>query len=409
MTVITGTIAADELYAGQTGDEIYGLEGDDTLTGGAGDDLIDGGDGNDILSGGEGDDIVDGGDGDDLIYADYGDDQRNGGAGFDEVVLTGWSTDYIVTRGANGSFIVTDRTGQFGTKILTGIERISFGAPDYGIDLIDLAPDGTSGADEIEGGEGLDWLVGLGGDDLLRGGAGTNLIDGGSGVDTAVYAGSSANYRIYRLDGVVQVDRVTIDGEDAMVLGSDLLIDVEHISFEGDQVGIDVQDIPAYGTTGTDNLTGSAFNDLLLGLEGSDTLAGHAGDDILSGGAGDDSYDGGLGDDYSVDDGGDDVYLYELGGGDDRIWDFTGTDVLEFGAGIAPEDLIVTMDAESTSCIITFDGFAGSVTLFASADPNNDNSRIEEVRFADETVWTAAELHALGSSNAEPLMNDFIL
>jgi Ca2+-binding RTX toxin-like protein len=339
MTIISGTVEDDYLAAGDSGDELYGLGGADELEGGAGDDLLDGGNGDDILYARDGDDTLDGGEGDDLLYAEYGDDTLIGGAGQDEAILNGWATDYVVRRGPNGSFVIVDRTGLFGTKSLIGVEAISFGAPDYGAILADLAAEGTSGADFVQGGDGLDWLFGHDGDDVLCGAAGTNLIDGGDGDDTATYAGGSCDYRIFRNpEGLIQVDVVTGDGEDPMVLGSDVLIGVEHLHFETDLVTVDAGDVPDLGTSGADLVTGTARPDLLLGQEGDDELLGLAGDDILMGGDDADLLVGGSGVDSLTGNSGADVYAFcdgdsGLGAEADRILDFaTGGDAIDLSA-----------------------------------------------------------------------------
>ena len=392
---IVGTVDADALYGTADGEAIYGDAGDDFISGEGGDDFVYGGDGSDWLFGRDGDDLIEGGDGDDVIYAESGNDRISGGAGSDWVLLDGWATDWTVTRGTGGTFVITDRLGQFGTKVLDDVETIMFGAPWYGFDLADLAPDGTAGDDVITGGDGLDWIFGHGGDDVLSGGAGTNLIDGGAGEDTAVYSGASSEYRIYlNPEGLVQVDVLTGDGEDPMVLGSDVLIDVEHLSFAGDSLVVDSVDIPELGTAGDDLIVGTAQNDLLLGGDGDDTLEGLGGQDLLIGGLGNDVYAMGTGDDGAYDyEGGDDTYVYEAGDGDDCIEDFTGFDVLEFGSGIDPDDVIVSAD-ENQSYTLSFAGAAGSVVLGFQGSPA---LVIEEVRFADNTVWTAADLAVFAS------------
>ncbi len=47
--------------------------------------------------------------------------------------------------------------------------------------------------DSIAGSTGSDTLVGFGGNDAIRGGGGNNIMDGGAGVDTAIFAGGSAD------------------------------------------------------------------------------------------------------------------------------------------------------------------------------------------------------------------------
>jgi hypothetical protein len=74
-------------------------------------------------------------------------------------------------------------------------------------------------------------------------------------------------------------------------------------------------------------LSGGAGNDRLEGNSGHDILAGGAGDDVLIGGTGNDTYRWGLGDGSDVIES---VYDYYRG---------NTTSVLEFGPGVAPEDL----------------------------------------------------------------------
>jgi Ca2+-binding RTX toxin-like protein len=383
-----GTEGADILTGSALDDQIFGQGGDDSVSGG---------DGNDWLSGGEGDDVLDGGDGDDLLSNEAGDDQLIGGAGDDTASLGGLPGGYDLVRALDGSFILTDRFGFWGTDTLVGIEHLDFGG--YSMDLADLLAPGTGGDDELEGGAGIDWLYGLGGDDILRPGAGMNMIDGGDGDDTAVYAGNSSDYRIYTdPEGLLRVERITGDGDDPFLAGFDFLYGVEHIRFEGDLVTVNVADIPGVGTSGDDLVTGTALNDALFGLDGDDSLIGGAGDDILVGGAGNDSHWGGAGNDRIYEDwdgGGDDVFHYGVGDGDDVVWDEGGgSDTLVFGAGIDPLDVIVSLDDWGFGYTFSFVGEAGSITFRNAAGPN-EAFALEEVHFADDTVWTAAQLYAM--------------
>lgn len=115
---------------------------------------------------------------------------------------------------------------------------------------------GTSGPDQLSGGNGSDTIRGLGGDDTLRGGegrdqifgqggddrliggrgqdtlvggAGNDVLDGGSGPDTAVFSDVAGNYSITRnADGTITVRGIA---GDALRDGTDRLIDIEKISF----------------------------------------------------------------------------------------------------------------------------------------------------------------------------------
>jgi hypothetical protein len=89
------------------------------------------------------------------------------------------------------------------------------------------------------GGAGNDILSGLAGNDVLVGGAGDDRLDGGAGFDTAVFAGSLANFRVDREAGGLRVtDRAFADG-------SDLLGQVERLRFSDMTVDLTVKDIAA--------------------------------------------------------------------------------------------------------------------------------------------------------------------
>jgi Ca2+-binding RTX toxin-like protein len=64
---------------------------------------------------------------------------------------------------------------------------------------------GDAGNDSLEGGAGADRLTAGAGDDRLTGGRGNDVLDGGVGADTAVFAGTVADYQISTLAGVTTV------------------------------------------------------------------------------------------------------------------------------------------------------------------------------------------------------------
>jgi Ca2+-binding RTX toxin-like protein len=151
-----------------------------------------------------------------------------------------------------------------------------------------------------------------------------------------------------------------------------------------------VSELPPLGTAGDDTMAGSSRADVLHGLGGNDLLDGFGGNDSLFGGEGNDEYVLGPGDDYAGDWAGDDAYLYGPGDGDDQISDDSGTDCLEFGNGIDPADVTVT--AEGDNYVLSFTGQPGSVTIWSGV---LQDYAIEEVRFADSTVWTPTDLYVL--------------
>jgi Ca2+-binding RTX toxin-like protein len=382
-TILT-TLASFTLSAANVENLGYSGFGNFTGTGGASDNLLSGGSGDDILSGEDGDDSFRTSDGSDLI---------DGGDGTDTILVTGnqWTISLSETLGV---VTLVDYNFSSSSSELTSVERIHFSDLDQSFtiaEVLDPSFTGTNGDDDPLEGNGLDnQIYGLDGDDMLIGAGGYDTLYGGDGTDTAWFAGTSIEYRAYLdTDGSAFVD--SLASEEA----SDWLVDMEAIYFAGDNATVLLSALPAMGTSGNDILTGSARPDALFGWEGNDSLDGLAGDDTLDGGEGDDLYFFGTGNDSAYDYDGDDGYVYELGDGDDIISDQAGTDYLSFGSGIDPLEVTVTDDGDGGYYLTLAGG--GSVWLQYATEPSNT---IEEVRFADSTVWTDEDLYDLANGSS---------
>ncbi|MBO7941741.1 hypothetical protein JTP77_038470, partial [Streptomyces sp. S9] len=139
-----------------------------------------------------------------------------------------------------------------------------------------------------------------------------------------------------------------------------------------------------WGGTGNDALTGTAGSDTLIGGAGDDLIVGGAGDDFLAGSNGSDTYR------FELGDGHDTVYNAQIGGS------LLDVDTIEFGAGIGVAD--VSVSSNLNDLVLTVAGANQSITLrgFLAGDPAQDayTNRIDQVRFADGTLWTVADLLA---------------
>ncbi|WP_368186109.1 calcium-binding protein [Aestuariibius sp. HNIBRBA575] len=213
----------------------------------------------------------------DEIHAMGGHDVVNGFAGNDKLV--GGSGNDLIYGGDDNDHI----NGGNGADTLYG---------DDGDDLIR----GDKSSDEIYGGQG---------DDDLRGGTGHDLIHGGDGDDTI--RGDGNNDTIYGDDGADVIDGGS--GKDEIYGGADN--DIIDGGNSNDRI---------WGGSGDDTLNGGRQNDRLNGNSGSDTLNGDAGNDVLTGGS--DA----------------DTFVFELGGGSDRITDFVSgedqIDLTDFGIDV---------------------------------------------------------------------------
>jgi hypothetical protein len=254
------------------------LTGPNLIVGAYGGDTLDGGDGNDTLLGGGYDDVY-------LFGRGYAEDSITDAGG--EADRVQFAAD------VEPNALAFSRTGDGGSDLLIevdGLERLTltvtgqFGSEDNRIESFRFA-DGTelawqdvqqqillqgrsNGADSIAGFATNDTIDGGAGSDTLRGSAGDDGLLGGTGRDVAVFAGKQSDYDI-------TVDGTTVTVHDLAPAaagddGTDTLVSVEQLRFEGDGSVLDV--LPANhapvattdsGTTAEDTSVTFSHGDLL--------------------------------------------------------------------------------------------------------------------------------------------------
>ena len=362
---LSGDDGNDTIDGGADNDYLYGGNGNDTLLGGAGTDYLSGDAGNDTLDGGAGNDSLSGGTGNDLFLFSRGGGQDSINASdatvgkLDAVQFASdiLPTDITVKR--NGDSLVLGIAGSTDTLTVSNyfnsdvagpykVEEVRFAdGTIWTVDQIKvMALIGTEGADTITGYATDDTINGLGGNDYIYGRAGNDTISGGAGADS-------------------------LSGDD-----------------------------------GNDTIDGGADNDYLYGGNGNDTLLGGAGTDYLSGDAGNDTLDGGAGNDSLSGGTGNDLFLFSRGGGQDSINASDATvgklDAVQFASDILPTDITVKRNGDSLVL-----GIAGSTdTLTVSNYFNSDAAgpyKVEEVRFADGTIWTVDQIKVMALIGTEEL------
>ena len=356
-------------------------EGDDFFVGAAGDDEVDLLAGVDVAYMGAGDDRVEGGAGSDSLYGEAGNDILLGGAGYD--LLQGGEGDDTLEGGADDDALL-----------------------------------GGTGNDMLRGGDGYDELSGDAGDDLLDGGADDDALTGGFGSDTYVFgpgygadtiydtASGSLDVNTLRLTGVapeaLDIRWVGADfivrlagTEDVLTLHDTVLAQlaaVQRVEFDDGTTWESLFDLYSHtvrvGTEGNDvmsigsfrGLEGAGGNDTLTGSPFADSLDGGAGDDLLRGLAGGDTYrfGPGYGHDTIVENDPEPANVDAL------ILDFLPGDAQVSKAGV---DL--QLDFPGGADRVTIQGWFNSATAL-----------VEELRFADGTVWDAAYASALAGGEA---------
>ena len=410
---ILGGNGRDTLYGGAGNDTIKGGNDNDTIYGGDGDDVLEGGEGYDAIYGGAGNDTIrgtlrsnhlNGGDGDDLIQTHNGSDTVVGGKGNDRIELfterTSWESGvptviYCLGDGNDTISTISSRNIlRFGKGITK--ENIQFSAD--GNDLIisfkdnegsiriknDLADGtsykftdynfndgttmthndiikklvtyGTEGNDSIKGSPYNDTIYGYGGDDTIQALNGNNLVYGGAGNDSI--RGDYGNDTIYGGDGNDYIDASK---------GSDIV----------------------YGGAGNDTITFFYYDSNPASSNYVD--AGEGNDRIEMNGGKNNTVIGGLGNDYIYNKGGSNIYIYNLGDGNDTIvpkGNSSNNDTLQFGDGITLEN--IKFVGSNIDVNITFKEYEGSILLKGIL--NNSNGKINSYKFADGTILNHNEM-----------------
>jgi Ca2+-binding RTX toxin-like protein len=436
---LTGNGGNDRLEGGDGNDMLYGdtrelstsLVGNDTLIGGAGNDNLDGGYGNDTLEGGEGDDTF-------AIDAGSGIKHITGGNGNDTLLIRGAtfaSASFeqgrlLLASETLGSEIYLDDVGTSSSESGSGIELFQFDDGTYTYQEL-LAKEnklsGTSGDDTINGGDG---------NDVIDGGAGADWMSGGNGNDRFLVDASG--------DIVVEASDGGTDEVDASIDYA-LTENIENLVLTGLAVS-------GTGNSLDNTLTGNAANNVLDGGQGSDTLIGSAGDDtymvdnvgdivfedtisgmdtvqssvtfilasnlenltltgttaingtgntsdnIIIGNAADNILTGGGGTDTLVGEAGNDTYRFGRDSGQTAINDNDATvgnlDTVEFSDDVRAADIKVS--ADNSNLYLTINDTSEQLTVlnYFSADDH----KIEQVKFADGTVWNGNDLRQLFNS-----------
>jgi Ca2+-binding RTX toxin-like protein len=379
---INGGEGNDSISGGQGNDLLEGGEGDDGLSGGEGDDVLIGGAGNDTLNGNEGNNELYGGDGDDLLENRAGNSLMDGGAGND--ILSGHDGDeiYVFKRGNQADQVIYSTTG--------GVDTLRLG-PDIALSDLEFTL-----TENMFSGASLDIRI-KGTDDVFS-------------IYTALYLGDAA-------ESSGDIDRVEFADGTVMTAAdfySHVLATARYAGEEtqlrlgtgaGDTIAGDSSDEMIYAMGGDDVVDGGEGNDNIRGGSGDDHLTGGAGDDYLRGAEGSDVLYGGIGNDTLVGGYGDDTFHYNAGGGQDTILDSAsfssshdlggdGFDRLFLGAGLNSADVVVTRSGDN-GLTIHFAGRPDDRILLENqlwGDTDVAPDAIEEIVFADGTVWTTADL-----------------
>jgi Ca2+-binding RTX toxin-like protein len=258
---------------------------------------------------------------------------------------------------------------------------------------------GMSGNDTLAGSVGNDVLNGGYDNDVLRGGAGDDLYvfrryDGqdriedddrsANNVDTVLFAeGISPTDVMVSREGTDVVLSVN-DTDDRVTLArwaESHIHRVEQVKFLDGTIW-DTAALAAMAgvdLNAREMINGSGDDDVLVGTEVAEDVNGFDGNDWITGAAGDDVLNGGTGND---------VYYFSRGDGRDVVDQGSAAadfDIVRFGDGIAPDDIVFSRGGVGNDVILTLSNSADSLTLLDGF--GWDSTLLSAVEFADGTVW----------------------
>ena len=344
---VHGSYYGDQITGGAEANRLFGFDGDDTIDGDGGADYVQGGQGDDSLLGGAGDDTLEGA---------AGNDTMAGGDGLDLVRYLDEVGPVTVNLAAG-----TARDGTGGSDRLSGIENV------HGSLFSDNIT-GDDGVNRLFGFDGADTLIGLGGDDALLGDGGNDVLLGGDGRDVLLPGAGNDT-----IDGGDGQDLVQfLDASQAMRI--DLVLGDARGRY--DNVLRNVEDVD--GSNFDDLIIGNDQVNVLSGQGGNDTLIGGTGNDVLAGRAGGDRYEFTAGDGLDV--------VNDLGDG-------TGTDRVVIHDYFARNASVYRQNPNNEAIVINF-GATGDVVVLANTLNASHTGAVEQIEWADGTVWDHADLIA---------------
>ncbi len=390
-------------------DTIYGFHVQDTIGGGAGNDTLKGGNDSDtyLFNLGDGVDTIEDSL-DNILYADV--DKVVFGAGIA-------TNDIIATTDATSSDLILSISGTSDQVIVKGqLDRASVGSnvnfiEEFHFDdgtILDgnhwrqavIDAQATSGDDTILGTNFTDTLAGGAGNDTLRGqgDSDTYQFGLGDGQDTieedVVNISWDDTDKVEFGTGIASTDIIatTTGGSDDLILSisgtSDQITVKDHYKRTGSGSNGDYQKVEEFHFSDSTVVLADAWTADVMANQatsGDDTIYGFSWKETLAGGAGNDRLEGR---------GDGDTYIFNLGDGQDVIFDFVEVitwddpDKVDFGAGITTSNITVTQTGDDL--VIDMNGTSDQLTVEDYF--KDDYHKIEEFHFDDGTIWDAADI-----------------
>ena len=227
------------------------------------------------------------------------------------------------------------------------------------------------------------------------------VTDGEGRITRFSYDGTSALVESVQESSEYEELTINIDTTEEVFLTDDQTVTLSGTTTFNGEAGTDIVtgtygadyirgwdgDDMLYGSVGQDTLIGDSGDDKLYGQTGEDLLVGGVGNDTLDGGFDDDVLIGGAGNDRLEGGSGNDIYRFDLGFGDDYLYDASSStnDIIEFGEGIFASDISISR-ATGTLILQHKNGDRIRLEHYFTFDANHIGT-IEQIKFKDGTIW----------------------
>ena len=370
----------DSVLAGDGGDVIDLGEGDDYLEANNGDDEITGGMGDDDLSGGTGDDVYhyNIGDGSDVIS------EATNGGGVDVIKFGAGITAQDLEFSKTSEYVIISFVNSANDQIAI---KYHSSTTSRVIEFLQFEDGSSMNITELNQSNVANYDTAyLGNNDgsdnyIYNIGDGSHKIALSSSSNKVVFGSDIARENVYfTVSGNDLVINLRDNSTDSIIIESHLLYNpakVAMIEFSDASI-LDISGaipltLERMGTSNTEDIVTSNYNDIIYAGAGDDDVETKDGDDVIIGGLGDDRLEGGRGDD---------VYVYNVGDGRDDIIDASGSDIIKMGEGITKDDVYLTMNSGGYHFLVRFkDNDTDQIRIFNQF--TYDTNSVETILFTN--------------------------
>jgi len=276
--------AAVSIKGGAGNDTLTGSAGAvnvDTISGGAGDDTIAGGSGADVLDGGANSATGV----DTFTVAEVTGATGHGLANLAGMAINLSAADVLqstIAAAAGGTIVLGGGAGTAGAALAAG--TVGYLSTTAANSTATMVRDSITGFEAVVGSALADYIAGSAAADTINGADGADDIVAGAGNDTITIAGTGQHDAGETIDGGTGTDTINVTADLIAITADASIKNVENITLNGTAV-----DLTLTGSTEAFTITGDTGANIIVDGTGASTITTGTGADQVTGAAGDDT------------------------------------------------------------------------------------------------------------------------